>query len=99
MLSHVVLFNLVPGMTADQIAAFEEDARALARIETVRHFHFGKLAGTEKRPVIQTDWDYMLTVLLDDLAGHDAYQVHPLHLAFATQQRQFFAKVRIFDAE
>lgn len=99
MLSHVVLFNLAPGMTADQIAAFEKDARSLAQIETVRHFHFGQVAGTEKRPVIQTDWDYMLTVLLDDLAAHDVYQDHPVHLAFIARQKQFFGKVRVFDAE
>ncbi len=99
MLSHVVLFNLAPNMTPAQIAAFEKSARTLGGIKEVRHFHFGRIAGTEKRPVIQTDWDYMLTVLLDDLAAHDAYQVDPIHLEFIATQKQFFGKVRVYDAE
>lgn len=99
MLVHNVLFNLAPGMTADQVAAFETDLATLAQIDSARHCYIGKVADTEKRPVVQTDWDYMLTVIVDDVASHDAYQDHPIHHEFIARQKQFFGKVRVYDAQ
>lgn len=86
-------------MSDEQIAAFEKDLRSLGQIEGVRQFYVGKVAGTTKRPVIQTDWDYMLTVIVDDLAAHDVYQDHPIHHKFIENQKQFFGQVRVYDAE
>ena len=99
MLVHVVLFNLKSDMTDEQVAAFERDLMAMSKIEHACSFHVGKVAGTEKRPVVQTDWDYMLTVVVDDVAAHDAYQAHPIHKEFVKNQQPFFERVRVFDGE
>ncbi len=86
-------------MSAEQIAAFEADANALSKIETVRSLHIGKPAATPHRPVIQTDYDYNLTVVLDDVDGHNLYQDHALHHDFVANQKAFFTQVRVFDSE
>ena len=99
MLVHTVLFNLAPGMTEEQVSAFEKDLSSLATIASAKQCFVGKLADTAKRPVVQTDWDYMLTVILDDVAAHDAYQDDPIHHAFLAKQKQFFGQVRVFDGE
>lgn len=99
MLVHTVLFNLVPGMSAAEKAGFEKDLNALATIPVAKHCYIGTVAETEKRPVVQTDWDYMLTVIVDDVAAHDAYQSHPTHLAFVANQKQFFQQIRVFDGD
>jgi len=99
MLVHVVLFNLEAGMSAEELANFEKDLNALATIPSARRCYIGKPASTEPRPVVQTDWDYMLTVVVDDIAGHDSYQAHPIHQAFVESHKRHFAQVRVFDAE
>jgi len=37
--------------------------------------------------------------LHDDLAGHDAYQVHELHARFLERHASEWAKVRIYDQD
>lgn len=39
-----------------------------------------------------------LIIIFEDLAGHDVYQTHPLHLAFLDEFRSLFEKVIIYDA-
>ncbi|MBC2605860.1 Dabb family protein [Pelagicoccus albus] len=99
MLVHIVLFNLTPGMSDEQVAAFEKDLNSLATIEVAKACYVGTVSDTAKRPVVQTDWDYMLTVVLENVADHDLYQQHPTHQAFIANQKQFFGQVRVFDAD
>ena len=86
-------------MTAEQQTAFEADANALAKIETVSTLHIGRPASTLQRAVSQSDFDYKLTVIFDDIAGHDIYQDHAIHHEFIDRQKAFFATVRVFDSE
>jgi hypothetical protein len=37
-------------------------------------------------------------VVVKDLAGHDFYQVDPIHLAFIATFKSFWTKVQIYDA-
>lgn len=99
MLVHIVLFNFAPGMTEEQKATFAADARGLARVDTVRQLYVGSPADTERRPAVARDYDCALTVVFDDVAGHDAYQSHPIHLEFVERNKRYFARVRVFDAE
>jgi hypothetical protein len=39
-----------------------------------------------------------LTVLLKDIAAHDAYQIDPIHLACVGAYRGYWSKVQIYDA-
>ena len=61
--------------------------------------YIGKPAATEKRPVIESSYSVALTVMVKNVAAHDAYQVDPIHLAFVKQCNTFWTRVQIYDAE
>lgn len=96
MLVHSVFFWLKPG--ADK-ARFRAELNKLAAMPGLVACHVGTPAATAKRPVIDTSYDFALTVVVADVAGHDAYQVHPLHTAFLAACRDQWTKVLIYDAE
>ena len=56
-------------------------------------------AGVPDRPIIDKSFSVAITVICQDLAAHDAYQVDPIHLAFIASCKQFWARVQIYDAE
>lgn len=98
MIVHHVLFWLKADTTADQKIAFRKSLETLEGVESIKILHIGTPAPIE-RAVIDTTYTFSLTVFFDDLAGHDVYQVHPLHLAFLDEFRVYFEKVVIYDAE
>lgn len=97
MLTHHVLFWLKADTTTEQKDAFRKGLESLQGIESIRNFHAGVPAPIE-RAVVDTTYTFSLNVSFDDLAGHDVYQVHPLHLAFLDEFRILFEKVIIYDA-
>jgi hypothetical protein len=97
MLAHHVLFWLNADTTADQKDAFKKGLESLENIETVKTFHIGTPAPID-RPVVDSTYTFSLTIIFEDLAGHDVYQVHDLHKAFLDQFRVLFEKVVIYDA-
>lgn len=99
MLVHSVFFWLKPELTDAQRAEFLRGLESLKGIAAIRQIYIGKPAATEKRPVIDDSYSYALTTIFDDLAGQDAYQVDPLHLAFVQNCKQFWTRVQIYDAE
>lgn len=98
MLVHTVYFWLKRDLTADQVSLFEKGVKSLTTIKTVRQGFVGKPAGTD-RPVIDRSYSYALTVVFDDLAGHDSYQDDKIHRQFLADCGTFWARVQIYDAE
>jgi Stress responsive A/B Barrel Domain len=99
MLVHTVLFWLRPDLTPAQREAFTtEGIASLRTIESVRALHLGAPASIPKRPVVDASYSYAITVLFDDVAGHDAYQVHPTHQAFVATFKTHWERVQIYDA-
>ncbi|WP_069661044.1 Dabb family protein [Arcticibacter eurypsychrophilus] len=98
MLTHHVLFWLKADMTIDQKVAFKQSLEALKRVETANSVFIGTPAPIE-RAVVDSSYTFSLTVIFDDLAGHNVYQTHPLHLAFLDSFRMYFEKIVIYDAE
>lgn len=99
MLVHTVNFWLREDLSDAERGAFLEALETLKGISATEAVYIGTPADTPPRPVIDSSYDYMLTVLLKDVAAHDAYQVDPLHLAFLEGQKPKFAKVAIYDAD
>ena len=99
MLVHSVFFWLKPELTDAQRAEFLRGLESLKGIAAIRQIYIGQPAATQKRPVIDDSYSYALTTIFDDLAGQDAYQVDPLHLAFVQNCKQFWTRVHIYDAE
>ena len=78
MVTHIVIFSWVAGVTAEQIGALgtalDRLAEQLSALATIRHgpdlcFRDG-------------NGDYALVATFADRAGWDAYQAHPAHKAF-----------------
>jgi len=97
MLVHSVFFWLKPTLDAEEVAGFRKGLESLAGIEAAEAVYVGTPAETD-RPVIDRSYTFGLTVLLPDMAAHDAYQVHPLHKAFLENFAQDWDKVLIYDA-
>jgi hypothetical protein len=98
MLIHTVYFWLKPELSSAQRAKFREGLDSLAGIAAVGKIFIGTPAATEKRPVIDDSYSFALTVLLKDVAAHDAYQVDPIHLAFLASCQDCWTRVQIYDA-
>ena len=98
MLIHSVFFWLKPELTDVQRADFRRGLESLRGVRTLQSVYIGTPAAIPPRPVVDASYSYSLTCLFADLAGHDVYQVDPLHKAFLEQFRSYWTKVQIYDA-
>jgi hypothetical protein len=94
---HAVYFWLRPDLTVQQRDAFVRGLQSLRAIETVRAGWIGVPAATD-RPIIDRSYSYALTVVFADDAGHEAYQVHPVHDRFREEFGSFWTRVQIYDS-
>jgi len=99
MLVHSVYFWLKSDLTTAQRAEFKRGVESLRKIKAVKEIHIGAPAATEKRPVIESSYSVALTVIVKNVAGHNAYQVDPIHLAFVKACKGYWTRVQIYDAE
>jgi hypothetical protein len=99
MLVHSVYFWLKPDLSEAQRAAFFTALQTLGTVPGVQNFHHGRPAGVPPRPVVDRTFDHAITCVFADVAAHDAYQVHPVHLAFVEVGKPLWARVQIYDAE
>lgn len=97
-LIHQVYFWLKPGLSNEQIAKFENGVKSLLKIKTIKYGDVGKPAATALRPVIDASYSYSLTVFFDDVAGHDAYQIDPIHEQFLKECKDLWEKVQVYDS-
>ena len=97
MFIHSVYFWLADDLSEEKRAQFVEQARALTRIESVKHGWLGMPAPTD-RPIIERSYSYALTVVFDDQEAHDAYQVDPVHDRFRDDCGSFWKRVQIYDS-
>jgi hypothetical protein len=98
MLVHSVYFWLKPDLAPEQREKFRAALESLRGIPAVQEMFVGIPASTD-RPVVDRTYSVALTVLLKDMEGHDAYQVHPLHKTFVTDFASYWIKVVIYDAQ
>ncbi len=99
MLVHSVYFWLKPGLGQKTLDAFRAGLLSLEGIPGVRGLHVGVPAPTPARPVLVSDYTFALTVLLDDMATHDLYQVSPQHKAFLETFSPCWTRVQVYDAD
>ncbi|MDX2038589.1 MAG: Dabb family protein [Isosphaeraceae bacterium] len=98
MLVHNVFFTLHDG-SPEAIARLIESCREhLAGHPGEVFFAVGGLEPELDRPVNDRDFHVALTVVFEDRAAHDAYQVEPRHLRFIETNKPTWAKVRVFDS-
>jgi hypothetical protein len=97
LLHHVFFWLKNPDSAADR-AKLIAGVKSLAKIETVRSIHVGVPASTEKREVVDNSYHVSELLGFDDVAGQDAYQIHPLHKKFVDEHEHLWSKVVVYDA-
>ncbi len=98
MFVHSVYFWLKPELTEAQRADFRRGLESLGTIKSVASFYIGTPAPIPPRPVVDMTYSFGLTVIFNDVAGHDAYQIDAIHKVFLDQFRTYWARVQIYDA-
>ena len=99
MLVHTVFFWLKPGLSDADRQTFRKGLESLATIRSADQVYIGTPAATVKRPIIDTSYDFALTVILKDIPSHDAYQVDPIHKEFIKNCASMWARLQIYDAQ
>ena len=100
MVVHTVFFWLKDGSGANSRQQLTNDCLAmLGKIPGVRHIWAGPPAPTPKREVIDSSYDVGLTVVFDDMAGHDVYQEHPLHKEFLARHKPTWKRLQVYDIQ
>ncbi len=98
MITHHVLFWLKPEITEQQKSEFKNGLKSLQAVESIQAIYTGSPVPEINRPVVDSSYSFSLVIVFEDLAGHDVYQVHPVHKAFLDNFRTFWDKVVIYDA-
>ncbi len=97
MFIHTVFFWMKPGSTEAAKQQLIADARLyLGNVPTVRQLWAGPPAMTP-REVVDNSYDVGLTVVMDDVAGHDVYQAHEQHKVFIERNKEHWQRVQIYD--
>ena len=76
---------------------FERGLASLFEIELVAGGRWSVPAKVAVRPVIDQSWDYGITMQFETIVQHDAYQDHPIHLAFLADYKEWWAQVQVKD--
>jgi hypothetical protein len=97
-LTHHVFFWLKNRDSKEDLKKLLEGLRTLEKIESVRNIHIGVPASTEKREVVDNSYSASELLFFDDVAGQDAYQVHPIHTKFVEQYSHLWEKVIVYDS-
>ena len=97
MFIHAVYFWLKPGTPESAKQQLVADChKYLSKIPGVKHLWAGRPAMTP-REVVDNSYDVGLLVVLEDDAGHDVYQKHPLHAEFIANNKPNWQRVQIYD--
>jgi hypothetical protein len=98
MFVHCVYFWLKPDLSEADLKSFHGGIESLGEIETVAHLWTGTPADTD-RPIIDKTYSFGLIVVFENLADHDVYQDHEIHLAFVKKFETFWERVHIYDLD
>jgi hypothetical protein len=97
-LAHHVFFWLKNPGSKEDLNKLLEGLKTLKGIPSVKKIYIGVPASTEKRDVVDNSYGASELIFFDDVAGQDAYQVHPIHLKFIEQCSHLWDKVIVYDS-
>ena len=98
MLAHDVYFTLNDRTDEARAALVAACRKYLSNHPGSVFFACGTRALQYDREVNDRDFDVALLVVFATEADHDAYQTAPRHLQFIEENRDTWAKVRVFDS-
>ena len=97
-LAHMVYFKLKDNSSDAKQQLVDACHEYLSKHEGTVYYSAGVLAEDLKRSVNDLDFDVSLNLVFRDKAAHDKYQSHPRHLKFIEENKDTWAKVRVFDS-
>ncbi len=97
MLVHTVLFWLREDLTEEEFKEFRRGLEPLRSIVYTKAAYVGTPARTEERPTIDNTYSVAITLIFENIADHDSYQIHPMHKAFLNRFKTYWTKVLIYD--
>lgn len=98
MIAHNVYFALKDPSEQAKQSLLAACKRYLSDHPGVVFFACGVLEPSLSRPVNDRDFDVALHVVFDTIESHNIYQDAPRHLQFVQENRDGWAKVRVFDS-
>jgi hypothetical protein len=99
MLAHMVYFSLKDKSPQARQKLVDACKKYLTDHPGLEHFSVGVPAEEYTRPVNDREFDVALHLIFTDHATHDAYQVAPRHNQFIDENKESWAKVRVFDTD
>jgi len=94
---HHVFFWLKNPDSKEDLNALIEGLKKLSHAKTIRQFHIGKPAGTN-RAVLETSYAVSWCLFFDNAEDHESYQVDPIHLNFVKECSHLWSKVVVYDS-
>ena len=93
---HVFFWLKNPDKPAD-IAALTEGLKTLTKVKTIKKFHIGRPADTDRGVI---DRSYSLSWMIFFSSGEDqaSYQIDPIHLKFVENCSHLWNKVVVYDS-
>lgn len=73
-----------------------EGLKKLSAVKTIKSFHIGKPAGTN-REVIDTSYSVSWLLIFANKEDQDNYQTDPVHLKFVDDCSNLWSKVVVYD--
>jgi hypothetical protein len=68
-------------------------------VDSVRRIHIGVPADSEQRGVVDGSYSASEILFFDDVAGHNAYPVHPIHKQFIADCEHLWQRVVVYDVK
>jgi len=97
MFIHHVYFWLKNPSSNEDRQKLIEGLEKLSKVKTIKMFHMGKPADTN-RDVIDTSYSISWLLVFDDKASEESYQVDPIHLNFVETCKDLWQKVVVYDS-
>lgn len=94
---HHVYFWLSNPDSADDLKKLIEGLQKLSKVKTIKMFHIGKPAGTN-RDVIDSSYAVSWLLMFNNRADQDSYQTDPIHLKFVEECQHLWKKVVVYDS-
>jgi hypothetical protein len=94
---HHVYFWLKNAGNKEDRAQLIEGLKKLSKVKTIRQFHIGQPAATN-RDVIERSYAISWFVVFYNAADQESYQVDPIHLKFVDECSHLWNKVIVHDS-
>ncbi len=94
---HHVFFYLKNPSSQEDLQALVAGLEKLSKVSTIKMFHIGKPAGTD-RPVIERSYSVSWLLFFESPEDEASYQVDPIHLNFVDTCKHLWEKVVIYDS-